>query len=83
MFQARLYRSIGDLKVLLSISDDILLYGKGKDLQEATEDHDWNLLKFLQYCREIGMKLYKEKVKLKLTNVVVFSNDFDQKLRYF
>ena len=51
------------LEGILDITDDILIYGVGKDLKEATEDHDRHLKALLQRCRERGMALNKDKLK--------------------
>ena len=49
--------------------DDIIVWGKGSTDQEASEDHDNNLRKLLQICREVNLKLNREKVELKQTKI--------------
>ena len=69
MFQRRLYHAIGDLKGLLNIADDILIYGEGESVQEATANHDENLLTFLKRCQSVGIKLNPDKMRLRLNQV--------------
>ena len=69
MFQKSLYKSVGDLENLINIADDMLLYGCGDTMEEAICDHDRHLVVFLQRCRDRGIKLNKEKKKLRKTEV--------------
>ena len=49
--------------------DDILVYGKGKDYDEAVKDHDRKMVKLLERLREKNIKLNENKVKLKMNEV--------------
>lgn len=49
------------------IHDDMVRYGTGDTDKEADVDHDRNLERFMQRCREKGIKLNKQKLKLKCT----------------
>ena len=69
MFQRRLYQAIGDIKGLLNIADDILIYGEGDTPEAASQDHDHNLVRFLERCRSVGIKLNPDKCKLQRTQV--------------
>ena len=69
MFQRRLYQAIGDLKGILNIIDDVLLYGVVETKEEATKDHDRKLLAFLEWCQAIGIRLNHKKMLLKLSQV--------------
>ena len=51
------------------IVDDILVYGVGETAEEAVADHDRKLEELLKCCRDKGVKLNKEKIKLKKTEV--------------
>ena len=51
------------------IVDDILVYGVGETAEEAEADHDRKLEELLKCCRDKGVKLNKEKIKLKKTEV--------------
>lgn len=57
------------LKGVKAIHDAILIYGCGTDDQEAQEDHDKNLLGLMDRCRQKGLKLNKDKLKLRLQEV--------------
>lgn len=69
LFQKRLQQAIGDLEGVLSIADDILVYGAGDDEEAAIRDHDMKLEKLLERCRQIGIRLNKEKMKLRQKQV--------------
>ena len=58
-----------NLKGVLPIHDDILIYGEGTTEEEALQDHDRNLLQLMQRCKEKNIKLNKEKVKLRSKEV--------------
>lgn len=62
-FQRRLNHALEDLKGVLPIHDDILIYGAGTTEEKALQDHDRNLLQLMQRCREKNIKLNKEKIK--------------------
>ena len=49
-----------------AIADDILIYGVGDTLDEATQDHDKNLTSLLERCKEKSIRLNKEKVALRV-----------------
>lgn len=55
------------LSGLLDVHDDMVVYGVDDTDEQADADHDRNLEKFLQRCREKGIKLNKQKLKLKCT----------------
>ena len=68
-FQRRLNHALENLKGVLPIHDDILIYGEGTTEEEALQDHDRNLLQLMQRCKEKNIKLNKEKVKLRSKEV--------------
>lgn len=47
------------MDVLLTVHDDMVIYGVGDTEEEALADHNANLKQFLQGCREGGVKLNK------------------------
>lgn len=49
--------------------DDILVYGSGETMKDAIRDHDFNLRALLNRAPQAGLKLNKEKLKLRLTSV--------------
>lgn len=51
------------------IFDDIPIYGVGATRAEATADHDRRLLALLERCRSRGIKINKDKCKLRLPEV--------------
>lgn len=52
--------------MVLKCADDILNYGEGESEDEAIRDHDQKQSRFLYRCREQGIKLKKDKFKLRL-----------------
>ena len=54
---------------VLTIHDDILLYGEGDTYEEASRDHEAKLHKLIMRCREQNIKLNKDKMKLRLHQV--------------
>ena len=50
------------------IADDILVYSCGKTQEEAVKDHDANLTELLKRA-QVNLKLNKNKLKLKMTEV--------------
>ena len=51
------------------IADDILVYGVGDTLQEASLDHDQNLASLLERCHQRAIKLNKHKLALRVQEV--------------
>lgn len=45
--------------------DDIIIYGKGDTVEEASKDHDRNLDILLQKLRTENVKLNKDKIRYK------------------
>ena len=64
IFQKRLNQALDRLDGLLTVHDDMIIYGVGETEEEATADHNTKLRQFLQRCRERGVKLNKKKLKL-------------------
>ena len=69
IFQKRLHEAMDRLDGLLTVHDDMVVYGEGETKEEAMADHDKNLKAFLQRCREQGVKLNKKKLKLRCTEI--------------
>ena len=67
IFQKRIYQALDGPPGLLDIHDDMAIYGIGDTDEQAEADHDRNFERFLQRCREKGIKLNKPKLKLKCT----------------
>lgn len=63
------------LKGVKAIHDVILIYGCGTDDHEAQEDHDKNLLGLMDRCRQKGLKLNKDKLKLRLQEVTYLGHN--------
>ena len=67
IFQKEIHQALDRLPGLLDVHDDMVIYGVGDTDEQADVDHDRNLERFLQQCRQKGIKLNKLKLKLKCT----------------
>lgn len=66
IFQLCLHEAVEDLDGVYEIADDILVAGAGDTMKDAVADHH---LKLLRRCQERNIKLNKQKVAFKLTEV--------------
>ena len=64
IFQKRLNQALDRLDGLLTIHDDMVIYGVGDTEEEAMADHNKKLEQFLRRCRQRGVKLNEKKVKV-------------------
>jgi hypothetical protein len=69
LFQKRLDQALEGLKGTIGVADDIIVYGEGSDNATATKDHDENLRTLLKRCRDLGMRLNREKLELRKTEI--------------
>ena len=70
IFQKRVSQAIEGLEGILNITDDIFVYGVGDtEDDEARRDDDSKLEALLLRCRERGIALNKNKLKLRITEV--------------
>ena len=66
IFQKRLLQALEGLVGIACIADDILIYGVGDTLDEATQDDDEHPIALLERCKEKSIRLNKEKVVLRV-----------------
>jgi transposase InsO family protein len=71
IFQRRLHQALDGLDGVMCVADDIIVIGSGTDHGTATAQHDERLQLLLERCKELGIKLNKEKLQLR-TNCVKF-----------
>ena len=69
-FQRKLDQNLEGLKGIYKVADDILITGRGTTKDEAVKNHDANLLKLLERCQERNLKLNREKIQPKCTDVL-------------
>lgn len=69
IFQKRVNQAIEGLDGILNIADDILVYGVGESEEQANADHDKKLEALLQRCRDRGIALNRDKLKLRVKRV--------------
>lgn len=69
IFQRRMHELIEGMPHVEVVADDFVVVGYGETLEQATRDHDQNLMGFLQLCQDRGLKLHIEKLTLKQTEV--------------
>ena len=65
IFQRKLMTAIADLEGVICVADDIVVHA------ENDEVHDQRLKNLLQRCREVGIRLNKEKSQLR-TNEMIY-----------
>ena len=65
-----MHQALEDLDGVAVIADDILVYGKGQNDEGARRDHDENLEKLMKKCQEKSIKLNKDKVLLRKTEIL-------------
>ena len=66
IFQKWLHQALEGLVGVACIADDILIYGIGDTIEDATQDHDRNLTSLFRRCEEKSIRLNKEKVTLRV-----------------
>lgn len=76
LFQRKLNEALSGLQGIATIADDILIYGRGKTTDEATRDHDDNLLSLLQRCREKKICLNESKFDMHRESVAYMGHRF-------
>ena len=69
-FQRKLDQNHEGLKGIYKVADDILITGRGTTKDEAVKSDDANLLKLLERRQERNLKLKREKIQLKCTDVL-------------
>ena len=68
-FQQKLDQNLQGLPGVYRIADDLLITFQGETKEEAHKDHDENLVRLLQRCRERNIKLNKAKLDFKCSQV--------------
>jgi hypothetical protein len=64
-YQRRQDQAVEGLPGVLSIADDILVYGEGDTEENAIQDHDQKLTVLMKRCRERRLVLNKDKLRLR------------------
>lgn len=68
-FQMRLATALEGLGGTVCVADDILVYGSGNTIEEASIDHDRRLVALLERCYQRNIRLNMEKLQFKLGEV--------------
>ena len=63
IFQRNLLNALEGLPGVVCVADDVMIHGRSR------EDHDRNLETFLKRCHENGIKLNKDKLQLRLSEI--------------
>ena len=61
--------TFGELKGTAVVADDLLVYGEGDGMGNATSDHYKNLRIVLERARDRNLTLNKDRVCLRITDV--------------
>ena len=78
IFQKRLLAAVGDVRGVVCIADDLVVYGVGATQEEAVRDHDCKLRSLLSRCRETGIRLNPDKLRLRQPSVVFLGHVVSQ-----
>lgn len=70
VFQRKMHEFAEGLTGTEVVADDFLVVGFGESYEEATQDHDKNLLAFLSRCEERNIHLNPDKLKLRQSEVL-------------
>ena len=70
IFQKKMHDALAGLKGIACVADDVLIAGSGETDAEATADHNGNFRALLDRCREKGIKLNRQKLKLYRSSAV-------------
>ena len=76
IFQKRVHQVLDRLDGILDITDDILVYGVGATEEDGNADHDRKLKCLLERCKESGVALNSDKLKLRLNDVSYMGHIF-------
>ena len=68
-FECKLHEKLNDLPGTEVLRDDILGVGYGETQEEAEANHDYNLRRLLNRARRVKLKLNKDKMNLRKTEV--------------
>ena len=63
IFQRKMHELIKGMPYVEVMADDFVFVGYGETQQQATRDHNKNLMAFLQLCLDRGVKLNLDKRK--------------------
>ena len=81
IFQQKLGEALAGLAGVRPVADDILVYGEGKTLETAVENHDERFLALLEHSQETGLRLHRRKLKHRLSEVPYVGHLSDQGLK--
>ena len=73
IFQKRLTEALINLPGVICIADDIIVYGSNE------EEHDARMKKFLERCTQEGIRLNKDKTKLKVDSITFMGHRITSK----
>ena len=68
LFESSLCTCISDLPGCTNITDDILIFGR------TQEEHDSNIIQFLEHCLDMNIKLNPEKAWITCKELPYFGN---------
>ena len=69
VFQRKIHELIQGMPHVEVVADDFVVVGCEDTHEQAVQDHDKNLMGFLQLCHDHGLKLNMEKLKLRQSEV--------------
>ncbi|XP_070537048.1 uncharacterized protein [Ptychodera flava] len=73
-FQQKFDQNLEGLPGVYKIADDILILGQGDTIEEANRDQDRNMIGLLERCRQKNIRLNKDKLELRLTEMPFYGH---------
>ena len=73
------FDALDGLAGVLTIHDDILIFGEGSTVEEARTDHENNFHSLMRRCREQNIKLNQDKVNLRRKEVPFMGHVISEK----
>ena len=75
IFMAKMHETLVGLNGIACIAYDILIFGCGETMEEASADHDRNLLSLLERCRERNLHFNKDKLQLRRESTIFMGHE--------
>ena len=79
IFNAAMQKILVGLRGVISIHDDITVYGEGDTIDDATTDHDKNLRQLMERARENNLVFNYAKTNILQPEIVFFGNIYGVK----
>ena len=79
IFQKHLAEALEGLTGCINVTDDIVITGRGKTIEEANMDHDMNMKKLEECCQQKNIKQNNEKSSIKQKEITFLGHKISEK----